>query len=121
MANSPISRPTRVAQEVRRTLAQLLVAEAKDPRFQKMTITDTQISKDLSVAKVHFSLMGHKSGDLEVEGTLKALEKAQGYFRSEIGKRLNLRIVPQLRFYFDTVPENVEHIEALINKALHKN
>lgn len=121
MANSPISRPTRVAQEVRRTLAQLLVQEAKDPRFQKITITECQISKDLSVAKVHFSLMGHNSKDPEVEGTLQALEKAQGYFRSEIGKRLNLRIVPQIRFYFDTVPENVQHIEDLINKALNKN
>lgn len=121
MANSPISRPTRVAQEVRRTLAQLLVQEAKDPRFQKMTITDTQISKDLSVAKIHFSLIGHNSDDPEVESTLAALEKAQGYFRSEIGKRLKLRIVPQLRFYFDKVPENVQHIEDLINKALNKN
>lgn len=121
MANSPISRPTRVAQEIRRTLAQLLVQEAKDPRFQKMTITECQISKDLSVAKVHFSLIGHNSGDPEVQETLKALEKANGYFRSEIGKRLQLRIVPNLRFYFDTVPENVQYIEDLINKALNKN
>lgn len=121
MANSPISRPTRVAQELKRTLAQLIVQEVKDPRFQKMTITDCQISKDLSVAKVHFSLIGHNSKDPEVEETLKALEKAKGFFRSEIGNRLKLRIVPDLRFYFDTVPENVQHIEDLINKALNKN
>jgi len=120
MANSPISRPTRVAQEIRRTLGQLIVQEVKDPRIQKMTLTDCQVSKDLSVAKIHFSLMGHNSGDPEVDETLKALERGKGFFRSEIGKRLQLRIVPDLRFYFDTVPENVQHIEDLINKALNK-
>lgn len=120
MANSPVSRPTRVAQEVRRTLATLIVQEAKDPRFERISITDCQISKDLSVAKIHFSMIGHNSQDPEVEQTLAALEKATGFFRSEIGKRLNLRIVPQLRFYFDKVPENVAYMEDLINKALNK-
>ncbi|BBP46027.1 ribosome-binding factor A [Thiosulfatimonas sediminis] len=120
MANSPVSRPTRVALEIRKTLAMLLVQEAKDPRFQRMTLTECQISKDLSVAKIHFSMIGHNSGDPEVAETLQALEKATGFFRSEIGKRLNLRIVPHLRFYFDTVPENVQYIEDLINKALNK-
>jgi ribosome-binding factor A len=120
MANSPISRPTRVAQEVRRTLAQLIVQEVKDPRIQKMTITECEISKDLSIAKIHFSLAGHNSDDPEVAQTLKALDKAKGFFRSEIGKRLQLRIVPDLRFYFDKVPENVQYIEDLINQALNK-
>lgn len=120
MANSPVSRPTRVAQEVRRTIATLLVQEAKDPRFERITVTDCQISKDLSVAKIHFSMIGHNSQDQEVADTLKALERATGFFRSEIGKRLNLRIVPHIRFYFDTVPENVAAMEELINKALNK-
>ncbi|MBF6056959.1 MULTISPECIES: 30S ribosome-binding factor RbfA [Thiomicrorhabdus] len=119
--NQPtVSRPTRVAQEIKRTLAQLIVQEVKDPRFQKMTITECQISKDLSVAKIHFSLIGCNSEDPEVAETLQALQKAKGFFRSEIGKRLQLRIVPDLRFYFDTVPERVQHIEDLINKALNK-
>ncbi|MBO1924011.1 MULTISPECIES: 30S ribosome-binding factor RbfA [Thiomicrorhabdus] len=120
MANSTVSRPVRVAQEVRRTLATLLLQEAKDPRFQNITITDCQVSKDLSIAKIHFSLIGHNSTDPEVEQTLKALDKAKGFLRSEIGKRLKLRIVPDLRFYFDTVPENVQYMEDLINKALNK-
>lgn len=119
MNNPTVSRPTRVAQEVRRTVAELLVRESKDPRFEKMSITDCKISKDLSVAKIHFTLIGHTKDDQEVEDTLKALEKAQGFFRSEIGKRLKLRIVPHIRFYYDDVPEHAQHIEALINKALN--
>ncbi|MBN2646861.1 MAG: 30S ribosome-binding factor RbfA [Thiotrichales bacterium] len=120
MANLPVSRPVRVAQEVRKTLATLLLQEAKDPRFQKMTLTDCQVSKDLSIAKIHFSLIGHNAADPEVEQTLKALERAKGFLRSEIGKQLNLRIVPDLRFYFDQVPERVQYMEDLINKALNK-
>lgn len=119
MSNQQVSRPTRVAQEVRKTIAQLLVQEVKDPRFEKISITDCKISKDLSVAKVKFALMGHNEADPEVAETLKALEKAQGFFRSEIGKRLQLRIVPHIRFYYDNVPEHAQHIEDLINKALN--
>ncbi|QCU90272.1 30S ribosome-binding factor RbfA [Thiomicrorhabdus sediminis] len=118
MSNQSVSRPTRVAQEIRRTIAELLVHESKDPRFKKMSITDCKISKDLSIAKIHFALMGHKKDDPEVQETLAALQKAQGFFRSEIGNRLRLRIVPQIRFYYDEVPENAQYIEDLINKAL---
>ena len=119
MNNSSVSRPTRVAQEIRKTIAQLLVQEVKDPRFQKISITDCKISKDLSIANLKFALMGHNEGDPEVEETLEALKKAQGFFRSEVGKRLNLRIVPQIRFHYDNVPEHAQHIEELINKALN--
>jgi len=119
MSNQQVSRPTRVAQEVRKTIAQLLVQEVKDPRFEKISITDCRISKDLSIAKVKFAMMGHNESDPEVAETLEALEKAQGFFRSEIGKRLQLRIVPQVRFYYDNVPEHAQHMEDLINKALN--
>ncbi|WP_321323549.1 30S ribosome-binding factor RbfA [Thiomicrorhabdus sp.] len=119
MSNQTVSRPTRVAQEIRRTIAQLIVQEVKDPRFQNMSITDCKISKDLSIAKIHFALMGFNEKDPEVGEALAALEKAQGFFRSEIGKRLRLRIVPQIRFYYDSIPEHAQHMEALINKALN--
>ncbi len=119
MSNQTSSRPARVAQEVRRTLSQMLLREAKDPRFQKVTITECKVSKDLSIARIHFVLMGHKESDPEVQETLAALEKATGFFRSELGKQLRLRIVPQIRFFYDHVPEHVQHMEALINKALN--
>ncbi|BCN93287.1 ribosome-binding factor A [Thiomicrorhabdus immobilis] len=119
MSNQTVSRPTRVAQEIRRTIAQLLVQEVKDPRFQNISITDCKISKDLSIAKIHFALMGFNENDPEVAETLAALEKAEGFFRSEIGKRLRLRIVPHVRFYYDNIPEHAQHMEMLINKALN--
>ncbi|NPA71853.1 MAG: 30S ribosome-binding factor RbfA [Gammaproteobacteria bacterium] len=119
MSNQAVSRPTRVAQEIRRTLSQLLVREVKDPRFQRINITDCKISKDLSILKVRFTLIGFNKDAPEVNETLEALEKAKGFFRSELGKRLRLRIVPDVRFYYDDIPEHAQHMEDLINKALN--
>ncbi|MDX1348462.1 MAG: 30S ribosome-binding factor RbfA [Thiomicrorhabdus chilensis] len=120
MNQQNFSRPTRVAQEIKKTLADLLLREAKDPRFHKINLTDCKISKDLAVAKVHFALIGHNQDDPEVANVLQALDKAKGYLRSELGRRLKLRIVPDIRFYYDSAPEHAAYIEDLINKALNK-
>lgn len=119
MSNQAVSRPTRVAQEIRRTLSQMLLREAKDPRFQRINITECKISKDLSIVRVHFALIGHNEEDPEVQETLAALEKAKGFFRTELGKKLRLRIVPDIRFFYDNIPEHAQHMEDLINKALN--
>jgi len=63
--------------------------------------------------------MGFNEKDPEVAETLAALEKAKGFFRSELGRRLRLRIVPDVRFYYDNIPEHAQHMEDLINKALN--
>lgn len=115
-----VSRPTRVAQEIKRTLAELLIKEAKDPRFERINITECKVSKDLGIAKIHFTLIGHQKDDPEVQSVTKALEKAKGYLRSELGSRLRLRIVPDIRFYYDSIPEDAAYMEALINRALNK-
>ena len=120
MNQQNFSRPTRVAQEIKRTMADLLIKEAKDPRFEKINITECKVSKDLGIAKIHFALIGHSKEDPEVEQVLKALEKAKGFLRTELGSRLRLRIVPDLRFYYDAIPEHAAYMEALISKALNK-
>ncbi|MEA3405084.1 MAG: 30S ribosome-binding factor RbfA [Pseudomonadota bacterium] len=120
MKQQNFSRPTRVAQEIQRTLSSLLIKEAKDPRFEKINITNCKVSKDLSIAKINFALIGHQEADPEVQDVLKALEKAKGYLRTELGSRLRLRIVPDIRFYYDAIPEKAAYMEALINKALNK-
>jgi len=113
------SRTDRVSQEIFRLLSNLLRREVKDPRLQGLTLTECKVSKDLSIAKVYFSVMGAKQGDEAVTDALKALEKAKGFFRAELGKQLRLRITPDVRFQYDTVPDHVDHIEQLIKKALY--
>ncbi|MBE0493281.1 MAG: 30S ribosome-binding factor RbfA [Thiomicrospira sp.] len=113
------SRTDRVSQEIFRLLSNMLRRETKDPRLQGLTLTECKVTKDMSLAKIYFTVLGAKSGDVEVVEAIKALEKAKGFFRTELGKQLRLRITPNLRFYHDTVPEHVDHIEQLIKKALY--
>ncbi|WP_232023572.1 ribosome-binding factor A [Thiomicrorhabdus aquaedulcis] len=68
---------------------------------------------------MHFTLIGHNGDDPEVQDVVQALEKAKGFFRSELGTKLRLRIVPDVRFYYDEVPEHAQYMEALIQKALN--
>ncbi len=112
------SRTDRVSQEILRLLATLLRRETKDPRLQNLTLTECKVSKDMSQAKIYYTVLGAKAGDEAVADAEKALEKAAAFFRSELGKQLRLRITPNLRFYYDTVPDHVDHIDALIRKAL---
>lgn len=112
-------RTDRVSQEIFRLLSNMLRRETKDPRLQNLSLTECKVSKDMSLAKVYFTVLGAKSGDAEVTDAIKALEKAKGFFRTELGKQMRLRITPDIRFYHDTVPEHVDHIEQLIRKALY--
>jgi len=118
--NAEVSRPNRVALEIRKTLMEILHRDTKDPRLERINITECKISKDLSVATIYFTLIGVNEQEAAAQDAIKSLEKAKGFFRSEIGKRMNLRITPELRFFYDSVAENASHIEELIFKALHK-
>ncbi|MPQ75924.1 30S ribosome-binding factor RbfA [Hydrogenovibrio sp. JE_KL2] len=118
--NQEVSRTKRVALEVRKTLSEILHRETKDPRLSKVNITECKISKDLSVVTVYFTIIGQNEADQAAQDAIRALEKAKGFFRTEIGKRMNLRITPEVRFFYDTVAENASHIEELIFQALHK-
>lgn len=118
--NEEVSRPARVALEVRKTLSEILQRETKDPRLERVNITECKISKDLSVVTVYFTLIGVNEADQMTQDAIKALEKAKGFFRTEIGKRMKLRITPEIRFFYDKTAENASHIESLIFQALHK-
>ncbi|HBQ44074.1 MAG TPA: 30S ribosome-binding factor RbfA [Thiomicrospira sp.] len=116
-----ISRTKRVSLEIRKTLSEILHRDTKDPRLEKINIIEVKISKDLSIATIYFTIIGANEVDEAAQEAIQALEKAKGYFRTEIGRRMNLRITPHLRFFYDKVAENAGHIEDLIFQALHKN
>lgn len=118
--NPEVSRPARVALEIRKTLMEILHRDTKDPRLANVNITECKISKDLSIATIYFTIIGVNEADEAAQDAIKSLEKARGFFRSEIGKRMQLRITPELRFFYDSVAENASHIEDLIFKALYK-
>lgn len=94
------SRVDRLSQHIKKEMAVILQREIKDPRLHSMiTVSDVEVSRDLSHAKVFVTFLG--MDDSKVEDNLKILNDAAGCVRSLIGKRIQTRIVPHIRFAFD--------------------
>lgn len=101
----------RLAQEIKREVSDILTKEVKDPRLGMISITDVDVSRDLSVAKVYFSQLGDEE---ERARTLEGLERARGFIRSELAKRLRgIRHIPEVVFLFDPSLERGAKMDAL--------
>ena len=112
------SRTYRVADQIQRELADILRSGVKDPRLPEMvTISDVSVSRDLSVATIYFTLVDkERRQDADF-----VLNRAAGFIRTELSRRIQLRSVPQLRFRYDDSIEKGEHIESLIQSALESD
>ena len=89
-----------------------ILEEIKDDDIRFVTITDCDITSDLSFAKVYFTVLD----DSKREKTLDALNKASGFIRGELSQRVDIRHTPDLKFIFDTSIEYGKKIEDLIEK-----
>lgn len=109
-------RAERVGEQMKKEVMDIINNKVKDPRVGFITITDVELTNDLSQAKVFLTVLGNKK---EVNGTFKALDKAKGFIKSELGSRMRLRIVPELFFEYDESIEYGNKIEKMI-QDLHK-
>ena len=103
----------RVASDMQRELGNILLLEAKDEDFKHVTITDCDVTNNLSFVKRYFT---NKKKKKKVE---KDLNNAAGFFRSLLAERLLIRHTPELRFIFDESIEYGQKIEKIIEK-LHE-
>ncbi len=95
-----------------RLLSELLRTEVKDPRLLDVRINDVDVSGDLGVAKVYFSLL---QPDADAKPALQAFERAGGFLRSRLGQALQLRRVPELRFLADHSVRDAMELTAMID------
>ena len=107
------SRSERMAEQVRRELAELVRDEIKDPRVQWVSFTAVKVSRDLSNAIVYFTTLNDDDRDPSIE----ALNKAAGFLRHQLSHRIRSRIVPSLKFVYDVSIERGTSMENLIAKA----
>lgn len=105
-------RVNRVGEQIKKELGLLIQRELKDPRIGFVTITGVEVSGDLSQAKVFITVYGN---DEVKSSTLKGLEKAKGFLRGEVGKRIALRHTPELIFKMDESVEYGSRIETLLS------
>lgn len=101
----------RVGEQIKKEISQLIQYEVKDPRIGFVTVTGVEVTGDLSQAKIFVSILGNEE---ELQNTLVALEKAKGFLRSEIGKRIRLRHTPELIFKLDESIAYGSKIESLL-------
>jgi ribosome-binding factor A len=114
-------RSDRVGDQLHREIAELVFRRLKDPRVENITISGVKVSDDLRNARVFFCLMGGRDADLVArKSALTALQKAGGFLRQELGRRLSLRYIPKLDFEYDTSFEYGDKMERLL-KELHKD
>lgn len=111
-------RSYRVADQIQRELSELLRTELKDPRVsQFLTISSVEVNRDLSVAKVYYTVIREE----DRADTEEALGEDTGYIRKLLSKRMSMRSVPQLRFYYDTSLEEGSRMSRLIDEAVRSN
>ena len=108
-------RAQRVADQIQRELADLIVNEVKDPRVGRITITGVDVTADLAHATVRFSHLAGKEHAAEV---LTALQRTAGFLRSALSHRLDLYSVPQLHFAYDDSVESGMRLSQLIDDAV---
>ena len=110
------SRTERVGDMLQRELAILIQNEMRDPRVGMVNITAAQVSRDLSHARIFFTVLGSDSAD-EAKPVTDVLNKASGFLRAHIAKGSTMRTVPSLRFVFDESVGRGRHLEGLIKEA----
>ncbi len=107
-------RTTRVGDRIREVVSQLLVKKVKDPRVSFCTITHVQMTADLKIARVYFSVIDELQ---DWRKTMKGLNSAKGYIRHELGKQVVLKTVPQIEFIHDDTFEEMDRIRNLLERV----
>ena len=115
MPKHTFKRSVRVSEQMKHEIADILIRKIKDPRIGFVTVTDVDLSDDLKNAKVFVSIYG---GDREA--ALKGLKSASAFIRSELGRRMTMRCVPEILFRFDGTVEHGAHIMELLNEINKK-
>lgn len=106
MQRAQSRRAYRLEEAIMHELGKILVKKVQDPRLELVTISGLRLNKDLTVAEILYTHSQEEGKGLEVQ---EGLEAAQGFLRSQLGKRLKLRYVPELRFCFDRYLEDTIH------------
>jgi ribosome-binding factor A len=113
-----VPRARRVAEQMQRTLSELLRREVRDPRLKPITITHVRVSPDLTHAWVSFTLL---TGDSHDALQLEILEEASRYLRGPLGRALSLRVAPHVHFQPDEELERGNRLDGLITQAIRED
>lgn len=107
-------RRARVAEEMREQIARLVARELKDPRIGFVTITRVEVSADLGHAKAYVSVLGD---DKQRRESLIGLKQAAGFVRREVGRRMRMRVLPDVQFVYDKGVDATDRVARLLDQV----
>jgi ribosome-binding factor A len=110
-------RSERLASQIQRELSSLIRHSLKDPRLAQPSILDVQLTRDLSLAKVYFSVLD----PADSAATAEALNHAAGFLQHELGRTIKTRITPHLEFIFDDTDIRGRSMDELIDAVIAKD
>ena len=113
MKKKGFQRSDRVAEQVRRDLADLIQNELKDPRVGMISLTAVELTPDYAHAKVFFTTLDAE----HLEEVERGLKRAAGFLRRELGRRIHIHTLPELHFIYDNSLERGSSLSQLIDKA----
>lgn len=103
----------RMSERIHVILSELLRLEVSDPSLQSITITQVKVDSEIMFARIYVNALGDESREQEV---MAGLKRANGFLRREVGKRIRMRTVPELRFVWDKALAEADRVERLLNK-----
>ena len=113
------NRAARVGDEIQKVISQLLLTEVKDPRIPMMTsVMEVRMSSDLTHATVFLSVYGSQQ---EKRECMEAVNRASGFIRSQIAKRIKLRVAPELHFKLDESIQKGMDLMDLIDRTIKED
>jgi len=110
------TRNRRVGEQMQRELALLIQQELKDPRLGMITVSGVEVTRDFAHAKVFVTVLSDDAAQVDL--SLEGLRHAAGFLRRELGRRMQLRTIPELHFTHDTSVERGARLSALIDQAV---
>lgn len=105
-------RSQRVSDLLREEIAEIIMRRLKDPRLGFVTVTGVDITEDLKIAKVFVSVLKQEDREL----TLEILNSARSFVRSEVAKRVRMKVIPSIEFKIDESIEYGARIDRLLKE-----
>ena len=106
-------RKHKVAQRIKEEISDILQTQMRDPRIGFVTVTRVELTDDLRMSRIFYSVLGNEEQKREVKA---ALNSGLKYIRKLLGERVKLRYTPEIMFRFDSSPEYSIHMEQLFEE-----
>lgn len=105
------TRLTRISERIREELSEIILMETSDPRLKGVTVTGSEVDRELAFADIYVCAL---EGTQRSQEVLSGLEHAQGFLRRKLAHRMDLRVFPRLRFHWDPTFERADEVERLL-------